>query len=102
MTLIDESKCSVTITLWGEISSKHAGLRVGDIIVAKRTKFSEFGGISLNAADDHSVLLSNLNDDNSRKLRSWFNDFARDPKFFDKIRSLTQKLGKQEEYKELI
>ncbi|CDW77382.1 UNKNOWN [Stylonychia lemnae] len=102
ITIVDETMHSITITLWGEMSEKHAKLRFGDIIIAKRTKFSEFGGISLNAADDHSVILTNHIDDRTSALRKWFNEFSREPKCMEKVKSLTQKLGKQEEYKEMI
>jgi len=40
-----------------------------DILAVKGTRVSEFGGKSLNAADDHAVLYHNINHERARKLK---------------------------------
>lgn len=38
-----------------------ASMKKGDCLVVKGSRVSEFGGKSLNAADDHSMLFVNMN-----------------------------------------
>jgi len=60
VTLIDDSSCSISLTLWGEMCERSTDHQTGDILAVKGARVSEFGGKSLNAADDHSVLFKNM------------------------------------------
>lgn len=60
MTLIDDSMCSISLTLWGDMCERSSEEQISDVLAVKGARVSEFGGKSLNAADDHSVLYMNL------------------------------------------
>ena len=98
MTLIDDSSCSISLTLWGEMCERSTNLQIGDILAVKGARVSEFGGKSLNAADDHSILFTNMNHERCRTLKSWYNELMAsgqsDP--LQAIRSLTLKTNKGE------
>ena len=59
ITIIDKSSTSISITLWGEMCEKNNNFNKGDTLAVKGARVSEFGGKSLNAADDHAVLFHN-------------------------------------------
>ena len=74
MTLIDDSSCSISLTLWGEMCERNANLQIGDILAVKGARVSEFGGKSLNAADDHSILFINMNHERCKSLKTWYTE----------------------------
>lgn len=96
VTLIDDSSCSISLTLWGEMCERSTNLTIGDILAVKGARVSEFGGKSLNAADDHSILFINMNHERCRTLKTWYNELMAcgqsDP--LQAIRSLTLKTSK--------
>lgn len=59
MTIVDDSKCSIVASLWGEMCGKTLNLHPKDIITIKGAKISDFGGKSINVASDHSELIIN-------------------------------------------
>lgn len=59
LTVVDDSFTSIVVTLWGEMSTKNQGIIAGDIIAVKGGRISDFGGKTLNAADDHATLIMN-------------------------------------------
>ena len=75
VTIIDETLYAVAITLWGELCEKHTIISVGDVIVVQRGRISEFGGKSVNAADDHALLQINGEDERTLNLKRWFYEF---------------------------
>ena len=58
-TVIDESCCAITLTLWGEICQRNLALTNGDIVALKGGKISDFGCKSVNVADDHASMTIN-------------------------------------------
>ena len=77
---------------------RNSALKGGDVLAVKGARVSEFGGKSLNAADDHSVLFVNMNHERCRGLKNWYDNLmengSNDP--LQGIRSLTLKSSKQE------
>ena len=64
---------SISLTLWGnELCTKMDGLRVGQILAVKSARISDFGGKSLNAADDHAQLYADIDHPDTEKLRQWY------------------------------
>lgn len=59
ITILDESSVSISITLWGEMCEKNNNFKKGDILAVKGARVSDFGGKSLNAAEDHATLFLN-------------------------------------------
>jgi hypothetical protein len=47
---------------------------INKVIAVKGARVSEFGGKSLNAADDHSSLFQELNHERCRQLLKWHSD----------------------------
>lgn len=94
VTLIDDSYCSISLTLWGDMCERSDAIQMGDIISVKGARVSEFGGKSLNAADDHSLLFVNDAHERVTKLRQWYNNLMKDESGdpLASIRSLTQKV----------
>lgn len=74
VTLIDDTSCSISLTLWGEMCERNSGLTNGDVLAVKGARVSEFGGKSLNAADDHSVLFVNMNHERCKALKNWYDN----------------------------
>jgi replication factor A1 len=66
VTLIDGSMCAISLTLWAAMCDRIGLEDVGKVIAVKGARVSEFGGKSLNAADDHSTLYMDLNHDKCR------------------------------------
>jgi len=90
ITLADQSMCSISLTLWGnEMCTRMDGLRVGQILAVKSARISDFGGKSLNAADDHASLFAEIDHPDTDKLRQWYNSHSTED--FNNLRCLTQK-----------
>jgi hypothetical protein len=53
---------------------RNTEFKKGDILAVKGARVSEFGGKSLNAADDHASLYHNIRDERSKRLTKWFNE----------------------------
>ena len=98
VTLIDDSSCSISLTLWGEMCERSSSLKMGDVLAVKGARVSEFGGKSLNAADDHSVLFINMNHEKCRSLKLWYENLVASggDEPFAGITSLTLKTNKGE------
>lgn len=96
VTLIDDSNFSISLTLWGDMCERSSSLKDGDVLAVKGARVSEFGGKSLNAADDHSALFINMNHERCRALKLWYENLmqsgAEDP--LSIITSLTLKQNK--------
>ena len=45
---------------------------IGKVLAVKGARVSEFGGKSLNAADDHSTLFPELNHERCKQLVQWY------------------------------
>jgi len=54
--------------------------QISDVLAVKGARVSEFGGKSLNAADDHSVLYMNLKHERCNQLRKWYAEFTKNGK----------------------
>lgn len=61
ITIIDDSCCSITLTLWGDMCERNSKVVNGDILAIKGGRVSEYGGKSINVADDHANLTVNPN-----------------------------------------
>ena len=72
VTIFDNSYYAIIMTIWGEMCEKFPNLAQGDIVLVKRARISEFGGKSLNAADDHSIMYVNHLEPKSQYLQNWF------------------------------
>ena len=73
VTLVDETSCSIVVTLWGDLCEKST-LTPGDIIALTGARVSDYGGKSLNSASDHAELQVNPNHERARKLSMWYNE----------------------------
>ena len=74
VTLIDDTGCSISLTLWATMCDRVCSDDIGKVIAVKGARVSEFGGKSLNAADDHSILLQELNHERCNQLAKWYAD----------------------------
>jgi replication factor A1 len=54
VSIMDDTNHSISLTIWGEMCTRNNNLKLGDILALKGARVSEFGGKSLNSADDHS------------------------------------------------
>ena len=63
------------MTLWGsEFCSKFDNLRIGQLLAVKGARVSDYGGKSLNAADDHAQIYTDLKHPDVAKLQRWYNE----------------------------
>ena len=74
VTLIDDSMCAISLTLWATMCERITNDDLNKVIAVKGARVSEFGGKSLNAADDHSTLFPDLNHEKCRQLLKWHAD----------------------------
>ena len=74
VTLVDDSMCAISLTLWASMCDRITPDDINKVIAVKGARVSEFGGKSLNAADDHSTLYMELNHDKCRQLIKWHKD----------------------------
>lgn len=97
LTIIDDTSCSIIITLWAEMCDRFLNIQKGDIIAIKGARVSEFGGKSINAADDHAILYHNINHDRAKKLLQFYQQFIamNGEEALDKMKPLTQKSIKE-------
>lgn len=58
---MDDSGFAIALTLWGTICEKVTAENIHTAIAVKGAKVSEYGGRSLNAAEDHAQLFTELN-----------------------------------------
>jgi len=98
VTLIDDTSCSISLTLWGDMCERNQEIKIGDVLACKGARVSEFGGKSLNAADDHSCLFANINHERCKALKEWYEKLIKEDTEapLQGIRSLTLKTNKQE------
>ncbi len=77
---------------------RSTNLAIGDILAVKGARVSEFGGKSLNAADDHSILFANMNHERCKSLKTWYTELMASGQAepLQAIRSLTLKTNKGE------
>lgn len=66
VTLIDDSGCAISLTLWASMCERITENDIHRVLAVKGARVSEYGGKSLNAADDHSSLFLDLNHDRCR------------------------------------
>lgn len=73
--LTDDSEAKISLTLWGEEACNKHELQVGDLLAIKAARVSDYGGRSLNAADDHAQLFKEKdfkNDKFVNNLLKWY------------------------------
>jgi len=59
VTIADKSNCTVTLTLWGDITSAPVAIEQGQVLAVKGARITDFRGKSLNSADKASNLFVN-------------------------------------------
>ena len=92
VTLIDDSGYAISLTLWATMCDRITTDDIHKIIAVKGARVSEFGGKSLNAADDHSSLFNELNHDRCRTLIKWYRELKESGKSdIENFQNLTQK-----------
>lgn len=74
VTLIDDSGCAISLTLWASMCERITEVDMHKVIAVKGARVSEFGGKSLNAADDHSSLFPELGHERCHQLIKWYGD----------------------------
>ncbi|CDW80297.1 replication protein a 70 kda dna-binding [Stylonychia lemnae] len=73
ITIMDDSMCSISLTLWGDICSKNDRLQKGDILSFTGGRVSDYGGKSVNLSDDHTTIQLNPEDcPKTRQLKNWY------------------------------
>lgn len=72
VTLIDDTGYAISLTLWASMNESITTADLHRVIAVKGVRVSEFGGKSLNAAEDHSSLYFELNHKKCHKLASWY------------------------------
>lgn len=68
VTLVDDSGCAISLILWGNICERVYERDINKLLSVKGARVSEFGGRSLNAADNHSSLFIELDHERCRQL----------------------------------
>lgn len=92
ITLVDDSGCAISLTLWSAMCERITEADLHKIIAVKGARVSEFGGKSLNAADDHSTLFPELNHERCRQLAKWYQEVrAKEQHTIGRFHNLTQK-----------
>lgn len=71
VTLIDDSYCAISLTLWASMCDRITQADINKVVAVKSCRVSEFGGKSLNAADDHSSMFVDLKHERCNKLLAW-------------------------------
>lgn len=98
VTLIDDSGCAISLTLWATMCDRITEADINKVVAVKGTRVSEFGGKSLNAADDHSSLFVNLKHERCNKLLAWHANLRVQQQYdFNDFRNLTVKQQKGEQ-----
>eukprot|EP00347_Sterkiella_histriomuscorum_P019324 403342085 len=73
ITIIDESFCSISLTIWGEgFCQRMNEVGQGDILAMKGGRLSEFGGKTINVADDHASIMVNPSNPRGKKVYDWY------------------------------
>jgi replication factor A1 len=85
VTIVDRSSCTVTITLWGDLSAAPVPIAEGQVLAVKAARITDFRGKSLNGADKASNLFVNPAVPEVQRLQEWISE--QNPEEF---RSLTQ------------
>ena len=76
--------------MWGvEICDRFSTLRVGQVLAIKGARVSDYGGKSLNVADDHAQLYPDIEQPETAKLVQWYRQHAGSD--FENVRGLTAK-----------
>ena len=70
LTIGDESKNSIGVTLWGTVCEAH-DYRVGQVIALRGCRVSEYNGRSLNASSDLSDIMLELKHPRALQLAKW-------------------------------
>lgn len=92
LTLIDDSGCAISLTLWATMCDRITNDDIHKVVAVKGARVSEFGGKSLNAADDHSTLFPELNHERCRQLLKWYTELRnKGQSDISNFRNLTQK-----------
>jgi replication factor A1 len=69
VTLVDDTNYSISLTLWGEeLCDRNKDRKVGEILAVKSARVSDYGGKSLNVADDHSQIFVDYEHPEAYKL----------------------------------
>jgi hypothetical protein len=71
--LVDDTERSISLTLWGEEMCDRCDVQLGDLMAVKAARCSEFGGRSLNIAEDHAQLFkeSEFAHPHAKKVKQW-------------------------------
>jgi replication factor A1 len=93
--LIDQSKTVVSVTLWGKQATEFS-LATGEILLLRRAKMTNYGGLSLSImrATEVNVLPENYGDSEVVELRKWWKETwwkSRKQEDYVSINSLLQK-----------
>ena len=57
--IIDDSHSSIELAIWGDLCKKVDEYGQGDVLALKGGRISEYGGKTINVADDHSNIILN-------------------------------------------
>ena len=60
ITLGDESKVCIEVSIWGEVCQAHV-FQVGQVIALRSCRISDYSGLSLNASSDPSDVYLDIN-----------------------------------------
>jgi hypothetical protein len=74
VTLVDDTGYAVSLTLWSSMNSRITTDDLHKVISVKNARVSDFGGKSLNAADDPSSLYPDLNHERVHQLEKWYSE----------------------------
>ena len=97
VTLVDDTGYAISLTLWATMCVRITNDDLHKVIAVKGARVSEFGGKSLNAADDHSSLFTELNHERFRHLYKWYSEIKSAGKSeIGTFRNLTQKQNRNE------
>lgn len=78
ITIADDSKMQISVTLWGEAAIlnsetiENGGLEVGKLIVLKNCRVSQYQGLSLNQSGDLKDICFKLAHPRALAIRTWF------------------------------
>ena len=68
--LVDQAKQQIQVSLWGK-NATNDEYTEGSVLAIKGARQSDYGGISLNAGDNHSMIYPGPDHHYKKQLEEW-------------------------------
>ena len=70
ITIVDESKMQIQISLWGSNASRK-GYEINQVLAIRGARVSDYGGKTLNSGDEHSQIHFDFDHKRVDELKAW-------------------------------